>query len=87
MKYTVVWAPRAERDLAAVWMNSPARNDIAAATYYADKTLREDPDVRGESRSGSLRVLHVLPLGFEFEVVEPDRLVRIVRVWTVQGKR
>ena len=52
MKYTVVWAPKAEEELADLWVNSPDRADIASAADAIDAMLRARPTERGESRGG-----------------------------------
>jgi plasmid stabilization system protein ParE len=82
MRYTVLWVRRAEEDLAAIWTGAANRNAIASAANTIDALLREDPESRGESRQGALRILFVPPLGVDFEVFEEDRLVRVLGVWT-----
>ena len=86
MKYTVVWVPSAEQDLATLWMESADRNTMASAANTIDAVLREDPQQRGESRFGAVRMLIVPPLGVNFKVLEADRLVKVGSVWMVRSR-
>ena len=83
MKYAVVWQKTAEDALADLWTNAPDRNAVAAATEQVDRLLERDPSTRGESRVEPFRVLFEPPLGIDFEVIEPDRAVRVLRVWRI----
>lgn len=75
MKYTLIWKPTAEAELASLWTSAEDRQAITAAADAIDVLLRTDPNIRGESRSGPLRVLLVPPLGVDFEVYEAERRV------------
>ena len=83
MRYTVLWTPAAEQDLARIWTDAEDRAAIASAADTIDVLLRDDPHLRGESRSGQLRILFVPPLGVDFEVLHEDRNVRTLTVWKV----
>jgi hypothetical protein len=83
MKYTVVWTPSAEQDLAAVWLNAANRNAVTSAAHTIDGLLGQDPETRGTLRFDSVRTLLVPPLGVDFEVVEPDRIVYVLTIWDV----
>jgi hypothetical protein len=41
-RYTVVWLQSALEELADIWLQSPDRNNIAAATHRVDVVLAED---------------------------------------------
>ena len=84
MKYTVLWAPTAEQDLAAIWMEAEDRGTVASAANTIDALLAADAHLRGESRSGSLRIMFVPPLGVDFEVLQEDRTVFVVAVWSIK---
>ena len=45
---------------------------------------RRTPRLCGESRGGALRVVFAGPLGFEYEIIEDDRQVRVLTVWQVR---
>jgi hypothetical protein len=81
VKYTVVWAPDAERELATVWVNSTDRNALTGAANFLDRELARDPSSLGESRPSGLRIAHCLPLGIRYQIQEEDRLVRVLAVW------
>ena len=81
MKYTVLWTPLAERDLADLWLQSPDREAVRSAADTLDSLLRVDAHLRGESRYESLRVLLAAPLGIDVDVDEDDRTVWVLRVW------
>jgi hypothetical protein len=81
MKYTVVWLPAAEQELAALWLAPATRADVTDASNRIDHLLRSDPDRWGESRSDDQRVLFVAPLGVLLRIKPQDCLVEIVHVW------
>jgi hypothetical protein len=78
MIFTVTWAAAAVQMLADIWNKSAARNALSVATNEIDAELRIDPDTVGNIREWT----HP-PLGVEFEVIEPDRIVHVLSVWTV----
>lgn len=88
MRYTVIWKPAAEQELADLWMNAEDRNAIAEAADQIDAMLCRDAHELGESRTGRIRRMFVRPLGVAFEVREDDRMVLVVAVWRFRvGRR
>jgi hypothetical protein len=85
MRYTVLWTPSAEQDLAAVWTASPDRDAVTAAPNEIDRVLADDPDQQGTVNFDTVRTLVVEPLGVDFDVVEPDRIVYVLAVWDASG--
>jgi len=81
MKYTVVWKPDAEDELARLWQASSQQGAISAAADQIDRVLGQRPLDEGESRGGSMRVIFLPPLGVFYHVSEDDRLVSVLRVW------
>jgi hypothetical protein len=81
MKYTVVWKPVAERELAALWNAAVDRRTITDAANALDKMLQVDAEEVGESRSGGTRIAFAPPLGVRFVVQEQDRMVVVFAVW------
>ena len=79
MKYTVLWTPSAERDLADLWLQSPDREAVRSAADTLDSLLRVDAHRRGESRYESLRVLLAAPLGIDVDIDEDDRTAWVLR--------
>ncbi len=85
MRYDVVWGPRAEAMLAAVWMASPDRNAVTAAAEWFDARLTRNPLNLGESRESSVhRVACYGLLGIEFEVTVDDNRVIVQGVFAVK---
>jgi hypothetical protein len=83
MTYTVVWKATAEQQLARTWTDAADRNAVNAAAREIDGLLRSDPWTQGESRTRTIRVAFIHPLGVYFHVSEADRLVSVLRVWLI----
>jgi hypothetical protein len=83
MNYTVDWVPRAEQELAALWMDAQSRDAVTRASHRIDQLLRHDPEQAGESRPRGRRILFELPLGVVFRVYPDRRLVRVLHVWRI----
>ena len=81
MTYTVLWSPDAENDLAAIWLAAKDRADITDASDQIDALLRQDAHLQGEARHGRLRILFIPPLAIDFEVIQDDRIARVLTVW------
>jgi len=82
MNYTVIWDLSAERDLTSMWLASRMRHAIRDAADRIDAMLQWNPSDCGESREGQRRVMHIWPLGVNFEIDEPRRRVRVTAVWS-----
>jgi len=81
MIFTVSWTEPALQMLAAIWAAATDRNGIPRASHEIDQALRVDPDTVGYSTFDTVREYFHSPLGVEFEVIEPDRLVYVLSVW------
>lgn len=81
MSYTVVWRPRAEADLAAIWLAARDRQRLSEVTARIEDLLHRSPRTAGESRERGRRVLLDNPLGISFEIDSLNRLVRVLSVW------
>jgi hypothetical protein len=84
MKYTVVWIPTADDELATLWMKSKDREVVTSSANEIDRRLRLNPHQQGECRSQGRRILLVPPLGVVYRVNDDDRLVRVLHVWRFQ---
>ena len=80
MKFTVVWKPAAERQLADIWLEATDRNSVTAATEALESALSTRPDDVGESRPLDCRIAFVTPLALTFRVTVADRMVEVVSV-------
>lgn len=85
--FMVTWTQSASDQLADIWMkvDSSTRDEIIEYVQKLDRHLRANADRIGESRERDIRVLTDNPLGIEFRVSVPDRLVTIVRPWGTQS--
>lgn len=81
MKYTVVWIPAAERELLSIWLSTRLRQRVTEAASLLDRALARNPYEVGESREGTRRIAFETPLAIDFEVIEADRLVRVLALW------
>jgi plasmid stabilization system protein ParE len=77
MKYTVLWRPLAEQQLARLWTEALDRDAVAAAADKIDDLLRRDPQKWSESRSGATRIIFVQPLVALFELKEQDCMIYV----------
>jgi hypothetical protein len=49
-----------------------------------DQDLANDPFARGVRRNASVnRTATELPLGIDYEIIEDDKKVRVLRVWSL----
>jgi len=81
VSYTVTWHPKAENELATIWMAAPDRNAVTSAAAELDRQLEDDAGNVGESRTGKRRITFVKPLAIIFEVDEDKRTVVLGQVW------
>ena len=86
MNYRVIWVPRAEQELAELWLNAPNRDAVTRAAQEIDELLRKGPSDEGESRPRGRRILFRLPLAVVFTVQPQDHLVTVLNVWRVKKK-
>jgi hypothetical protein len=87
VKYTVVWIPSAERELAAVWAATANRDAITRSAHRIDQLLGREAGTAGESRPEGRRVVCDLPLVVTIRVDEPGRTVRVPKAWEVRNRR
>ena len=83
MKFSVVWQPDAETQLARLWEQSSDRTAFALAANHIEHVLRSYPDRVGEDRFEGDRILFESPLGVVFRLIMEDRMVQVLRVWDI----
>lgn len=84
MTYAVDWAPSALRELAAIWVGAADPAAVTAASHRLEQALAADPLRIGVPRNSSVNRTAVdPPLGIDYEVIEDDKVVRVVRVWSL----
>ena len=81
MKFMVFRVPSALNRLAALWNAGPDRAVIATAANTIDQLLKSDPESKGESRGGNVRILIHAPLAVYFKVSPDDCKVTVFAVW------
>lgn len=81
MKYTVVYVPEAEQQLAAIWNSSQQQAEVSRAANEIDRLLAYHAPSEGEARSGDVRLLIVPPLAVLYRIHPDDCIVRVAEVW------
>jgi hypothetical protein len=79
MKYTVIWLPQAENQLARIWIQATDRQNVTDATNRIDLELATDAHTKGNP----LGIFHTYsddPLAVLFHVDPSDCLVRVIQV-------
>ncbi len=83
MKFSVVWQPDAEAQLAELWERSADRAALASAANHIERVLRSYPERVGEDRFDDDRIMFEELLGLVFRLILEDRLVQVLRVWDI----
>lgn len=84
MNYRVEWPDDPLDELANVWTVAPDRNAVTAAAHQIEQDLARAPYARGFLiGSPQTRTTVEYPLGIDYEIIEDDKKVRILRVWSV----
>jgi len=84
VNYAVFWTPDASNSLASSWLAAPDRNAVTAASHRLDVALSDEPYAIGFATGSSVnRTAIDLPLGIDYEIIEDDKKVRVLRVWSV----
>jgi hypothetical protein len=81
MKWTVVYRPPAQDELANVWLSAPDPQAVAAAAEEIDRLLANDPLKVGESRDGTTRIITERPLTVLYDVYADDAMVEVFAVF------
>ena len=79
MRYTVVWMPLAEAQLARIRMAASDRQTITDAVNRSDHVLATDPEQKGQP-IGQLFTYEAAPLTVLYQVDPGDRMVRVFSV-------
>ena len=83
MRYTLVWVPAADDELARIWMEAADRRAVTAATAEIDRLLKSKPLAVGEAYDDDRR-LAVDPLEVIYTVSPDDCMVRVLWVLSNQ---
>lgn len=77
---TVVWVTAAEAELANIWLASASRADVASTSRAIDIALSENAESLGSPLAEGLFAYDQPPLRVLFEILDDDRMVRILKV-------
>lgn len=83
-RYTVVWHPLAEKELAELWLEAPSRAALGIAADQIDQELSTEADLKGLVVSARSREISVAPLHVLFRVKTEDRLVEVFSATLIQ---
>lgn len=84
MNYSIFWTQEAEDGLASSWLGASDREAVTTASHRIDLALSHHPLRYGTGRQSSvIRMAYEPPLGIDFEVIEDDKKVRVLRVWSL----
>jgi len=75
--------PSAEKRLADLWGEAKDRQAFTNVVDEIEARLKTRPLSEGESREAPFRVTYQAGVGLLFAVSEGNRLVSVVRIWTV----
>jgi hypothetical protein len=81
MDFEIVWLPKAEQELANLWLQATDRWAVTHAVSELDSRLLRNPENEGESRPSGRRITFCKPLGIFFRVYQDRRLVQVSHVW------
>ncbi len=80
MRYTVIWRAVTRRDLTRIWMLAPDPQAVSIAANRIDRTLRVDPDRKGQWFFGDWLLIDP-PLAVVYTIRPDDRMVEVTEVW------
>ena len=87
MNFMVVWMPRAQDDLAKLWLDESLRSRIALLAHGLERRLSKDPETMGLLAFDNVYTAEADILGVEYEVIPDDRHVRVLRMWSSASGR
>lgn len=79
MRFTVVWSPVAQDQLAEIWVRATDRAAITQASHRIDQLLRVDPHLLGFPWYGD-RLITVLPLRVIVSINWMDMIAQVEEV-------
>jgi plasmid stabilization system protein ParE len=87
MKFTVVYLPSAEDQLAELWLSAEDRDAVREAADEIDRLLGQHPQDVGEARVSNLRILVRQPIAVLYDVRPDDQLVKVWAAWQWTSRR
>jgi len=83
VNYTVAWSEDALNQLTTVWLAAVNQLAVTQAAHRLEEALVQQPYIGRRRNSSVNRAAADVPLGIDFEIIEDDKKVRIIRVWSV----
>jgi hypothetical protein len=83
--YRVTLTAKAETDLTELWLAAPDQAELTASADAIDRQLSRDPNGTGIPLFDTVRRCRRDPLVVDFEVIEDDRLVNVLRFRTIDA--
>jgi hypothetical protein len=84
MNYAIDWTEDALDELAAVWIAASDQLAVTQAAHRLEQAPSRHPLAVGIARGSSVnRTVTDLPLGIDYESIEDDKKVRVLRVWSL----
>jgi hypothetical protein len=80
MTYTVTYTPFAEYQLADIWLRAKNRQQVTDAADQIEAMLRSNAEGVGRLRPDGLHSVIKPPLGYTFEVMPDDCMVKVVSI-------
>ncbi len=80
IRYTVIWAPEPQNELAELWLAASDRAVVAQAADEIDDRLATSPISKGVELSEGLRRFRCAPLQVLYVVRTEDRVVEVTAV-------
>lgn len=80
MRWSVIYRPLAQDDLANIWLSASDPQAVADAADKIDRLLANDPLEVGESRGNITRIVIQRPLTVLYDVYPDDALVEVFAV-------
>lgn len=86
--FRVEWLAEALAELAAIRVgaDSTTRRSLTDASHSLDRDLQAAPDLLGESRGDTGRVVFAHPLALWVEVDRERRLVSVLHAWQIRRR-
>ena len=80
MAFRISWTPRAENELAELWLSSRSRQRVTECAARLEDAITTRPLETGESRAGNLRIAFDDDLTCEFYVDDAKNSVVILSI-------
>ena len=81
MKWTLIYLPQAQDQLANIWLKAADQAIVTRAADLLERQLREDPYSSSIARHDNSRIMIEPPLAAGYDVSEEDCMVTVWAFW------